>query len=443
MKRLLVPIQWLGRNLSTLLLSFLLALAVWVSAVLSADPNQECVIDVPIERTEPGEELVLLTTLPTTVELSFQSPQSVCAQMTENRSSIQAALDLSVYGEGEHEAFISLTIPDDYRPIRNLTYSPQRSTFELEELVTRTLPLMTTVTGEIDPGFEKDLPVWGASRIEITGRKSLVENVATASATLDIEGATETIETTLPITLQDADGRRITNVSYSPAEVFVSLPVSRLGTFRDVIVRVIYVGQPAEGFRLTNITPFPQEVTLFSSDIELLRELPGFVETNPIDISGATNDIEQRVTLVLPDGVTVSGENGASQSVLVTVNIAAIEASETRTVSVEVIGLDAGLQASIAPESLDVIVVGPAFLFPDLTEESIRVFLDVTGLEPGLHTLEPQVEILLVEMNAESLLPATIEVEISLLPTPTATPTPTPTLSGLLSASEPTPTPTP
>jgi len=41
--------RWISRNIGTLLLAFALAVIVWVSAVTSADPNQEMAFSVPIE----------------------------------------------------------------------------------------------------------------------------------------------------------------------------------------------------------------------------------------------------------------------------------------------------------------------------------------------------------------------------------------------------------
>ena len=40
----LSPLRWLAKNLATLLLAFILALIVWVSAVTSADPNEQHVL---------------------------------------------------------------------------------------------------------------------------------------------------------------------------------------------------------------------------------------------------------------------------------------------------------------------------------------------------------------------------------------------------------------
>jgi len=191
-----------------------------------------------------------------------------------------------------------------------------------------------------------------------------------------------------------------------------------------VIVRVIYEGAPADGYRLTSITPTPQILTIFSSDAQLIRAMPGFVETEPIDLTGATDDIEQRVRVVLPDGVFIDGE----QSVLVLVGIAAIESSLTLNLPIEMIGLQPGLEAALSPETVDVIVAGPLPILDGLQPLDIRVVLDMAGLQAGVFNLAPRVEIIPVGLTVDTILPATIEVTIIELPTPTPTVPVTPTV---------------
>jgi len=74
----------------------------------------------------------------------------------------------------------------------------------------------------------------------------------------------------------------------------------------------------------------------------------------------------------------------------------------------------------------------------------VRVVLNLVGLEPGLHNLEPEV-IVPEGLRTESIVPRTVPVEVRLLPVPTATVTatgrpqsPTPTRRAPLTA---TPTP--
>ena len=79
------------------------------------------------------------------------------------------------------------------------------------------------------------------------------------------------------------------------------------------------------------------------------------METQPIDLTGKDDDFETLVELNLPAGISVVGD----PKVLVQVSIAAIESSLAISLPVEVIGLAPGLEASVAPATVDVILSGP------------------------------------------------------------------------------------
>jgi YbbR domain-containing protein len=430
---------WLGRNLGLLLLALVLSGIVWVSAVTSADPNQECSSPSALTLNVEGkpDRYLLQGEVPSQVGIRLFAPRSVCEQMAADPDSVGAEIDLTGLEAGPHRVEVEYSISPQYFPVRILETSPIAINLTLEEFASRTLPLVPEITGQPAPGYSLGLPILNESRVVISGTRSLVDRVASAVITLDVTDATGEINTSRPVQLLDESGALVTGLEITPATVNIRQIIERPGTFREVIVRVIYEGAPAEGYRLTSITPTPQIVTIFSSDSSLIREMPGFVETEPIDLTGSTDDIEQRVRLVLPDGVFVDGE----QNVLVLVGIAAIESSITLNLPVELIGLPAELEAMISPETVDVIVSGPLPILDGLQPLDIRVVLDMAGLEPGTYNLEPRIEIIPVGLFAQTLLPSTIEVIISVAPTPTATVPVTP-VDPLTLTLTPGPTPT-
>jgi YbbR domain-containing protein len=157
----------------------------------------------------------------------------------------------------------------------------------------------------------------------------------------------------------------------------------------------------------------------------VVNSLPGVVETAPLSLDGAKEDITTRLALSLPASISVVGE----QNVLVQVGISPIQSSLTiSNKKVEVIGLPSNLTAQISPETVDVILSGPLPLLDALSSQDVRVIVDVTGLEAGTHQLTPKVEILVSNISVESILPATLEVvltssgSISSTPLPTTTP---------------------
>jgi YbbR domain-containing protein len=155
----------------------------------------------------------------------------------------------------------------------------------------------------------------------------------------------------------------------------------------------------------------------------VLDDLPGFVETLPISITGATSVITERTPLTVPTNVVVVGVN----FVTVTVEILPILSSRTMTSVVETQGLPQGWIATLSPSDVDVILEGPDTLLVDLTPDDIQVFVNLFGLSFGTHRVEPVV--LAPEgIRVVSVIPETIEVVIQLPPTSTPPPTSTVTI---------------
>jgi len=152
---------------------------------------------------------------------------------------------------------------------------------------------------------------------------------------------------------------------------------------------------------------------VFSTDPKLVENLPGYVETVGLDLSDAKDDLDVALSLNLPAGVSVVGE----QTVEVQVGIAAIEGSLTlEDMPIEVIGLPEGLESSISPEVVDVILSGPLPLLDELMPEDVRVIIDLTDDIVGVYQRVPEVQISIDEITVESVLPGSLEVTITEIP---------------------------
>ncbi len=197
-----------------------------------------------------------------------------------------------------------------------------------------------------------------------------------------------------------------------------SQPITQRGGYRNVVVKVVTIGQIDDGYRLTTISVFPPAVTVFASNPGLVDVLPGYVETSPVDLTGAKDDVDVRVQLNLPEGVSVVGD----QTVNVVVGVSAIEGSLTiNDVPVEVINLDPGLEALLSPANVNIILSGPLPMLDALTTSDVRVLIDLGGVVAGTYQLVPRVELLSPEIRNESVLPGSIEVTVQALK---VTPTP-------------------
>ncbi len=410
-------INWLRKNWRTMLWAMLLSVAVWIAAVTAADPDEQRVFGRPVEIEIVGQDpgLVILGDIPKEVEVTLRAPLSVWDRLEGQEKPIRAVVDLSGMSAGEHPIRVQVQVSEN--PARVVSVSPTNFTITLEPLASRVFHVGLTLNGQPATGYQAGNPALEPLEVLVSGAESLVEQVERARVIVNLTGTRESINQELDVQIYSANNQILKGLSVNPSTVLVTIPVAQQGGYRDVAVKVLVQGQVANGYLLTDLSVFPPIVTVYSTDPLLVNALPGIVETQPLELRGASEDISTRLALELPDGVSVVGE----QSVQVDVGISPIQSNLTlSSIKIEVVGLTEGMSAQISPAEVDVILSGPAPLLDSLLLQDIRVIVDVTNLGAGVYQLTPKVEILVADIVVETVLPNTVEVTIS----PAATPTP-------------------
>jgi YbbR domain-containing protein len=409
-------LNWLGTHFRTFLLALALAVVVWISAVSSSDPNVTRLYPSPIPLEVVGQDpgLVQVGDIPTEIGLSLKAPQSIWNVLDANPDAIRAVLDLSGLSAGTHTVRVQVQI--DERPVQIMSVAPDSLTFVLEPLITRTLPVALIVNGDPAVGYSLGDPVIEPSKVVISGAQSLVQRASEARTAVNASNTRENIGSTVPVVVLDKENRPLGGLTVNPDSVHVSVPVLQQGGYRDLAVKVVVTGQVASGYHLTSISVYPPVVTVFASDPALVNALPGYVETSSLDLEGAKADIEKRLALILPPGVSVVGD----QTVLVQASVSAIESSVTLLDQpVEVVGLAPGLAAQISPPTVDIILSGPLPVLEGLTPSDVHVVIDLTGFSVGTHQVVPRIDLPGGGITVESIIPATLEVIlIQITPTP-------------------------
>lgn len=428
-------LRWLGRNLGALLTAVALAVVVWVSAVINADPNVAKPLERPIAIEFVGQNpnLKIIGEYTQQIYLTLEAPSSLWDKLNADPSSIRAWVDLAALEPGEHTLPVNVDIGSNLA--RKIRQDPEQIDLRLEAILTQSFPIALNLTGETPLGYQALPAQIEPALITISGPSSLVGRVKEVRATTDMTGVTETFTRTLNLIPVDSTGRTISGLSLMPNNVHLVQKIVLLGGYRNVIVKLVTSGVVANGYRLTNYFVSPTSVVVFSADPKLVDSLPGYVETKPLDLNGANDYIESLLELNLPPGVSAVSDS----KVQVQVSIAPIESSLNISLPIEITGLAPSLEAQIAPSTIDLIVSGPVPLLKDLKPSDIRVKVDLTGFQPGSYQIIPVVDFLPTRLQKVSILPTTVEVIISALPTSTPTPT-SPANSGITATPTITPT---
>lgn len=398
----------IGKNLGTLFLAIIFAVIVWVTAVTSADPNQERIYRTPANIIGLASNLEITSELPELIDITIWAPSSILDQIAKDNNAIQVWMDISGLENGTHTVPLNYEIDPVYRPLRILDVQPTKYDITLEELIVKTLPITFEVRGEPTLGYQANTPEWSHDEVIISGRVTQVDQVVAVKATLNISGSEETFQRNLTLLALDAAGNVVSDVILTPGEVTVDQTITLRGGYRNMVVKVVTEGQVADGYRQTSISASPPNVMVFSADPQIVDQLPGYIETEPLTLSGAIDDIETNVALSLPEGVSVIGD----PSVIVQAGIAAMDGNQKIIRKVEVIGMLPDQEISVSPDTVEVILFGPLPELDTMLETDVRVVIDLTDFEDGIHQVTPEVEILSERIVSESITPGTVEVEI-------------------------------
>ena len=397
--------RWFLTNLGLIVLAVLISLAAWTLASLQEDPIIEDALAVRVVRVNAlstGDYRVI-DRIPTTIIIRARGARSALNAMSTNVPTL--TVDVGALSEGEHVIPLTPTLTG---PVRVLATLPQTGTISIERLTRLTLPVRLTLSGAPALGFRTGPATLSPLQATVSGSRAAAQRVSSIEAQISIDGAKSAVQADARLIARDANGDALGDVQVSPEVVSVKVPLEQLSNYRDLPVTPKWRGQPAAGYAVTAIAVDPQIVTVFG-DTEVIQAAKGFIETQDVVISGASSDIDTRVNLIVPPGLSLVSERA---SVRVQVRIQALTGSRTVKRKPVVLGLSGTLTSTLSPESVDLVLSGPLPSLTDLLEDDVRLTVDVTGLEAGVYQLTPRV-IVPDGITVQSVIPTTVRVEIS------------------------------
>jgi len=396
-------------------LALLLAVVIWVTATLQADPFVTGEFaNLPITLIGQPADTVLLPPVADRTTVRVRAPQSVLESLSP--SDFTATMDVTGVQVGRSEP-VPVQVEIDNRVVRIEAISPARLAVHLEAVDTLVMSVTIGVEGEVATGYQLLEPTISPDSVVVKGPVSVLEQVSSVSGTLNVEGVRELVDAKVGVTPRDVDGNPITGLEWTPEQVAVQARVrNRLGYKPDVTVIPDLRGDPALGYRQGSVVVDPSTVVLAGLP-SVLDRLPAFVMTRPVSITGATEDMTIRTTLTVPNGVMVANV----QFVTVTLDILPIESSRIVTAAIEVQGLSPNLAASFSPNVVQVILVGPDTILSGLKPNDVRVIVDLFSYALGAHRVKPT-PLVLPGITVVSVIPETVEVVIAPAPVPTPTP---------------------
>jgi YbbR domain-containing protein len=405
-------VRALTSNLSSALLALFLAVVVWVVAVYEKSPPRTDFFPtrIPLTVINLGEGLLISGPVPTECKVRLRALASTWEELKPD--DLEATVDLEHLQAGQHEVPVAVKTLNE--GVVLLGAEPAQVTITLEETDSRRVRVKVKVLDEesVPLGYTSGLPVASPEQVTISGAKNLVAQVTEAVVELSLKNARETVVRQETPLLQDSVGKEVHGLTTSPLTVSVSVAIERQVGYRDVTVRAVTQGAPASGYWISNISVEPALVTVYGQQ-SVIESLPGYLDTQTIDVQDATRDAIKRVALALPEGVLVLGDGAGKEGILVQISIEPLLGGQTVRRELEIQNLRSGLKASASLTHVDIILSGPLPALQELKPEDVQVVLDLLGLPRGTHKVTPKV--ILPEglgLEVKSIVPDIVEVTI-------------------------------
>jgi YbbR domain-containing protein len=244
-------------------------------------------------------------------------------------------------------------------------------------------------SGDVPAGLEIGAAQLSTRQVTATGPQSLLDRVDRALATVRIDPSGIDCCGQVDLVPVDIDGRRVESVELTPSTVRVEIDVSTVETSRTVPIRPLLTGSPAVGFEVGTVTAEPAVVTLRGAP-EVLAAI-GEVLTEPISLSGSDATLRATGTLVLPDGARLADPAAAEPTIVVQIR----ETIATRTLLLGLVCVGAPSGNACLPQigQVAATVRGTVSDLDALDVGDLTAVLDVSGLGPGDHLVQPTVSL--------------------------------------------------
>ncbi len=399
--------QPVWRNIGLALLSLALAFLLWMVATEAENPTEDRQLNtaIPVEIQGLPETMIAYNLSESSVRVTLKAPQSVWRELTA--SDVRAYLDLSRVVTGTNT--LPVQVQARGNPVNLVTVTPHEIAVNVEPLTDKEVPVDVVVQGAPASGYRHDAPVIAPRRVRVRGPASQVAQVDRALITVELQREQSDVSNDYPPRPVDAAGNPVRNVEVSPDAVTVSIAIWQLSYIRDLAVTVSLDGQPAPGYRIANLEVDPPVLKVFGRT-EIVRAAPGFLQTQPISLTGRTESLTTTVALQMPEGLSTFPP--ARPEVTVTLTIEAIRSGMTLNVEPRIRGLEPGLSATVGIDSVVVIMSGPIAIMETLDPDDVQLTLDLTELEAGSYAILPDI-IVPDNVTIENIIPEAVPVQIA------------------------------
>ncbi|MFA7253575.1 MAG: CdaR family protein [Patescibacteria group bacterium] len=309
-----------------------------------------------------------------TVSVKVMAEPSVWSKLSSD--SFLATIDLAGFSEGTHELPILVTtkVPG----IKIIDKTPGTVLVSLEKQITKEIDVTAKIEGSAAEGMIAGDVIFNPAKVTVSGAKSRIERIQEVSGIIRLDNESAEFKRDITVKGRNENGDEIDGLSFFPDHVTATVPIIKGANIRTVGIKAKFSGSPKVGYYISGLTVTPNVVDIMgaTSQINSINN----IETVPIDIVGLSDTLEKDISLIIPQGISISGSNrvhivlslskyNAYKDIIIT-NFRPINAGENIIIS-------------YSPDSLRLTCTGPDDKINNLSPSEVNLTFDFEGKVPN------------------------------------------------------------
>lgn len=333
------------------------------------------------------------------ISVGIEGPKNILENLSSQK--IVGTVDLqNIEDPGEYQIEANVIVPKN----TNITkIIPNEIIVEIEEILERKFQVEYNLIGLPASGYSlEDEPHIVPQQVAIVGPNSLLEQIEQVRIDIDISSVKENIKTENIMSIYDKNGEEIKNLSVEPNTVSVSIKVGEGYPEKILPIKPRIVGKPAPEYYISKIVANPSYIKVYGNYSKIGKL--DFLETIPIDVNGISKTLTVKIPPIISEGIYISNE----QESLIEVQILVMEKQEEcifKNISITRRDASPFIDYQLSPETVDIKVSGSHTIINSMTEDDIKVFVNLLDLEIGKVKVEVELpsEITLIQVIPEEV----------------------------------------
>ena len=379
--------RMLQSGLSLKILSFILATILLftvnggnVENLFSTPNSGDYIQQVPVKIENLQDDFVVAG-MPETVSVGLVGP-SIDIYNAKLMKNYEIYADFSGIGEGEQTVELkSRNFSNDLEVL----IVPQTVTVTVSQKVTKTFSLGYRFKNEDSLKDKHSVSVDSIehSEVEVRGSQDNIDNVYSVEAIIDLKGVTDSFTQECKVKAFDRSGKAL-NVSVIPSIVKVDCSLSNYSKTVPLVPE--YTGNVANGYAIDQMTFSKDKVKIYGDESKLK-------DINNIKVKVDVSDLEEGRTFKDLKLLSVSGVNKMSfTKVDGTITLVPSEQRQFTDIPIQIKnGKESNV--SMSSDTCNLTVIGTSDRINALTNDDIKVYVDVVGLKKGRHNVKLEVEL--------------------------------------------------